>query len=113
MDLSGESNKIAKEPVEEIKILWPHHNNIIPKLSGQSYHISNHISDRQVRPVSLSQFSFQYLCPQGNKENQALQSHVQCSERDEYWSKAFSPLFQDSENDNCSKMSQEGRWLLN
>lgn len=46
MDLSGESNKIAKEPVEEIKILWPHHHNIIPKLSGQSYHISNHISER-------------------------------------------------------------------
>lgn len=45
MDPSGESNKIAKEPVEEIKILWPHRHNIIPQLSGQSYHISNRISD--------------------------------------------------------------------
>ena len=45
------------------------------------------------RPVSLSRFSFQYLCPQGEKDKTLELSHVHCYEWNCYWAKAFSPLF--------------------
>ena len=69
------------------------------------------------RLVSLSRFSFRYLCPQGEKDKTLELSHVHCYEGNCYWSQGIFPFVQTSENDNYSKMSesggdQEGRWLL-